>query len=193
MAKSPGIANPTHRATGIRFNHRRHARAGDDSRSRSRGAMRPKFCWKPSPMKIKGRREDRMRAAPAVSQAVCKEICCPRAYRFSGEHPASPTQWLYGLYMVAPVTGFLATVIPGKRSLPEELDASTGASGPHDFTVRNSSARLSPPRVHRSLPHVRDDGQRPFLMGQDTGVLNWFYLTAKAEYFFGKGWTHILG
>jgi len=63
--------------------------------------------------------------------------------------------------MVAPVTGFLATVIPGKRSLPEELDASTGASGPHDFTVRNSSARLSLPRVHRSLPHVRDDGQRP--------------------------------
>ncbi len=31
------------------------------------------------------------------------------------------------------------------------------------------------------------------LMEQDAGVLNWFYLTAKAEYFFGKGWTHIRG
>jgi len=31
------------------------------------------------------------------------------------------------------------------------------------------------------------------LMGQDEGVLNWFYLTAKAEYFFEKGWTHIRG
>ena len=132
-----------------------------------------------------------MRAAPAVSQAVAEEICCLRAYRFSGEHPASPTQWLYGLYDFVLVTGLIATIVLGGFHL-RRLDASTGASGPHDFAVRNSSARLSLPRVHRSLPHVRDDGQRPFLIGQDTGVLNWFYLTAKAEYFSGKGWTYIL-
>jgi hypothetical protein len=35
-----------------------------------------------------------VRAAPAVSQACCKRIDCPRAYRFSGEHPALPAQWL---------------------------------------------------------------------------------------------------
>ncbi len=132
-----------------------------------------------------------MRAAPAVSQAVAEEICCLRAYRFSGEHPASPTQWLYGLYDFVLVTGLIATIVLGGFHL-RRLDASTGASDPNDFTVRNGSARLSLPRVHRSLPHVRDDGQRPFLMGQDTGVLNWFYLTAKAEYFSGKGWTYIL-
>ena len=39
-----------------------------------------------------------MRAAPAVPQACCKERCCPRAYRFSGEPPAFRAQWLYGLY-----------------------------------------------------------------------------------------------
>jgi hypothetical protein len=33
-----------------------------------------------------------------------------RAYRFSGEHPAFPAQWLYGLYEFALVTGFLATI-----------------------------------------------------------------------------------
>src|SRR5258708_5247223 len=38
--------------------------------SHSRGAMRPKFCWKPCPRNT-GRREDRVRAAPAVSCAMC--------------------------------------------------------------------------------------------------------------------------
>src|SRR4051794_21782407 len=68
-------------------------------------------------LKIRGRREDRVRAAPAVPQAVAKEICCLRAYRFSGEHPAFPAQWLYGLYEIVLVTGFLAT-IAGLRLSP---------------------------------------------------------------------------
>ena len=42
-----------------------------------------------------------------------------------------------------------------------ELDASTGASDPNDFTVRKCHARQSRPYVHRSLPLVRDDSQRP--------------------------------
>ena len=101
-------------------------KAGDDSKERSRDAMRPKFCWKPSPMKIKGRREDRMRAAPAVSQAVCIKICCPRAYRFSGEHPASPTQWLYGLYDFVLVTGLIATIALGRLSPSLNLTPAPG-------------------------------------------------------------------
>src|SRR5258707_11020311 len=35
---------------------------------------------------------------------VLQKICCPRAYRFSGEHPAFPAQWLYGLYEIVLVT-----------------------------------------------------------------------------------------
>ena len=77
-----------------------------------------------------------MRSAPAVSQAVAKEICCPRAYRFSGEHPAFPAQWLYGLYEIVLVTGFLAT-IPVRGFASSRVDASTGASDPNDFAVRN--------------------------------------------------------
>ena len=59
----------------------------------------------------------------------------------SGEHPAFPAQWLYGLYEFALVTGFLATIIPEKRLLLKGLDASTGASDPNDFTVRNGHTR----------------------------------------------------
>jgi hypothetical protein len=31
-----------------------------------------------------------------------------RAYRFGGNTPAFPAQWLYGLYVIVLVTGFLA-------------------------------------------------------------------------------------
>ena len=78
-------------------------------RPHSRGAMRPKFSVSFALLRERGRGEDRVRAAPAVSQACCKRICCPRAYRFSGEPPASPTQRLYGLYEIVLVTLLFVT------------------------------------------------------------------------------------
>src|SRR6266545_4006283 len=42
--------------------------------SRSRGAKRPKFCTNAVPRE-RGRREDRVRAAPAVSRAICIKKC----------------------------------------------------------------------------------------------------------------------
>src|SRR5260370_12031979 len=48
------------------------------------------------PRKDRGRREDRVRAAPAVSCATCTKKRT-RAYRFSGNTPAFPAQWFYGL------------------------------------------------------------------------------------------------
>jgi hypothetical protein len=33
-------------------------------------------------------------------------------------HPAFPAQWLYGLYEIVLVTGFLATIIIGSFRLP---------------------------------------------------------------------------
>jgi hypothetical protein len=44
------------------------------------------------------------------------------------------------------------------RIAPTRLDASVGASGPHDFAVRSSAARLaSLPRPPHPAPNVRDD------------------------------------
>src|SRR5882757_9129645 len=94
----------------------------------------PEVLLETLPSKNRGRREDRMRAAPAVSRAMCIKECCTRAYRFSGEHPAFPAQWLYGLYEFVLVTGFLATIASFSFRF-RQLDASTGASDPHDFTV----------------------------------------------------------
>jgi hypothetical protein len=44
--------------------------------------------------------------------------------------------------VLSPVNGFIATVIPEKLA-SQELDASTAASGPHDFAVRFMRVRLS--------------------------------------------------
>jgi hypothetical protein len=112
-------------------------------------------------LKSQGRREDRVRAAPAVSRA---KLCIKHAHEHTGlaeTHRPSLRNGFTAYFELALVTGFLATIIPEKRLLLKGLDASTGASGPHDFTVRICRARQSQLRVHRSLPLVCDDGQRP--------------------------------
>ena len=132
--------------------------------SRSRGARRPEFCWKPCSSEIRGRREDRVRAAPAVSRACLQTRMCTRAYRNSGEHPAFPAQWLYGLYVVVLVTGFVVTI--ATRSEPHNLTPAPGrrtlTTSPYATTslVRANFTRRYH-RVHRNPPHVRDDGRRP--------------------------------
>jgi hypothetical protein len=63
-----------------------------------------------------------------------------------------------------------ATVIPEKLA-SQELDASVGASGPHDFAVRKSAlSSVAWFASTASRPNVRDDGQRPSV-GQDDSFL----------------------
>ena len=112
-------------------------------------------------LEIRGRREDRVRAAPAVSYAIVATRVCARAYRFGGNTPAFPAQWLYGLYVIVLVTGFLATII---RKKCEPLTNLTPAPGRRTQTISPyawATLVSRSLRVHRSLPLVRDDGQRP--------------------------------
>ena len=51
-------------------------KADDDSGKYSRGAMRPEFCISLSLLEIRGRRESRVHAVPAVSCAMCIKKCC---------------------------------------------------------------------------------------------------------------------
>jgi hypothetical protein len=63
-------------------------------------------------------------------------------------------------FALSPVTGLSCHC--HFADISAKLDASVGASGPHDFAVRltrhSSKARAS---VHRILLHVRDDRERP--------------------------------
>lgn len=70
--------------------------------------------------------------------------------------------------------GFLRTLLGDRALLPpspvqcgthyHELDASVGASGPHDFAVRGQHrSSRAPPRPSHSAPNVRDDREAPLL------------------------------
>ena len=85
-----------------------------------------------------------------------------------------------------------------------KLDASVGASGPHDFAVRSnisrqravdrSQAEAHPAitcrakrcRVHRIPPRVRDDGQRPSV-GRDSESYSFDLGFGKTEIFLQMG------
>jgi hypothetical protein len=107
-----------------------------------------------SPQK-RGRREDRVRAAPAVSRA---KVANKNAHEHTGSAEAVRPSLRNGLtaYIVlSPVRpGLLVTVVPKKRELLANLTPAIGASGPHDFAVRFSRARQS--QLSRpSLPDPR--------------------------------------
>ena len=80
---------------------------------------------------------------------------------------------------------------PPRSIASQELDTSVGVSGPHDFAVRNSRARLALRRVHR-IPHPTfvTIAKRPSLRGAGWRELVALICpTAKAKYFSQTGWT----
>jgi hypothetical protein len=96
----------------------------------------------------RGRREDRVRAAPAVSRANRKQ---KTAHEHTGSAEAVRPSLRNGFtayFELSPVTGLIVTVISEKLA-SQKLDASIGASGPHDFAVRitrcSSKAHPRPP------------------------------------------------
>jgi hypothetical protein len=116
------------------------------------------------PSKTRGRREDRVRAAPAVSCAKVDRKC---AHEHTGSAEAVRPSLRSGFtaYIVlSPARpGLFVTVVSVMRSIIANLTPAMGASGPHDFAVRLSAVRQKRIRVHRIPSHVRDDGQRPSL------------------------------
>src|SRR5438874_8134735 len=63
---------------------------------------------------------------------------CTRAYRAAGAFRPSLRNGFTAYSALSPVNGSFATVAAQEKN-PPQLDASTAASGPHDFAVRLSS------------------------------------------------------
>jgi hypothetical protein len=129
----------------------------DDVNQRSRGARRPSFAFILRPEE-RGRRESRVRAAPAVSCAkICTEVRT-RAYRSSGEHPAFPAQWFYGLFRALPgEPSSLATVISEISSA--NLAPASGARTTRlhrPLEPRSSVVTLASTASHRAFVTTRD-------------------------------------
>src|SRR6266481_6662889 len=77
----------------------------------------------------------------------------------TGNHPAFPAQWFYGLLRALP--GDHACLTPSPALLLADLTPTSGASEPHDFAVRVSTFVTRTARVHRIPPRVDDVAQRP--------------------------------
>jgi len=108
----------------------------------SRGALRPRFASGFALLSNRGRREDRVRAAPAVSCAMCTRKCAHEHTGPAGASRPSLRNGFTAYNVISPVNGSFATVAP-KKLASQELDASTAASGPHDFAVRIRRVRLA--------------------------------------------------
>ena len=112
----------------------------------------------------RGRRECRVHAAPAVSCAI-GEKRRTRAYR-AAEASDIPCAMALRLISCSPRSG-RACCHRRRRNCFHQLDASIGASGPHDFTVRISTVRQRHIRVHRIPSRVCDDRETPLVPGRD--------------------------
>ena len=98
-----------------------------------------------SPPKERGRREDRVRAAPAVSCAKMRTAKSAHEHTGSAEAVRPSLRNGFTAYIVlSPARpGLLVTVTRVMRSIITNLTPAIGASGPHDFAVRTSRARQS--------------------------------------------------
>jgi hypothetical protein len=100
---------------------------------------------------------------------------------------------LTAYFVLSPVTGLSCHRRLADRSA--KLDASVGASGPHDFAVRESIirprayTRLTLPRPSHPALYVRDDRDTPLLMRRDGDSIRLILANREAEYFSRGGWT----
>src|SRR5882757_6752210 len=112
-----------------------------DIQPRSRDMICPSFALSFRPLSKQRAQGKPGGAAPAVSRAIVEKRRT-RAYRFSGDTPAFPAQWLYGLYVLAPARpGFVVTA-------PARTLARTSRRDTNHWGVRST-------RFHRPLRHVR--------------------------------------
>jgi len=90
---------------------------------------------------------------------------------------------------LSPVNGSFATVAPEKLA-SQELDASTAASGPHDFTVRSRAVVTGTNRVHRNPPLVVTMADAP-LSGDGMAIdVPLIALLEKRNIFYFGAWHH---
>jgi hypothetical protein len=125
----------------------------------------PEACISFTLLQNRGRRESRVPIAPAVVRTKNARV----DHRFNRITPAFPAQWLTAYFVLSPVTGFLATVALRMTDaarprlgghISAKLDASVGASGPHDFTVRDRLRQRSRRTSYRPASFVEDGLQR---------------------------------
>ena len=102
----------------------------------------PEVCWRTS-RPLCQRAQGRPGACCTRGLACdLRKQKCTRAYRAAGAFRPSLRNGFTAYSELSPVNGSFATVARERRA-SRELNASTAASGPHDFAVRLSPTRQS--------------------------------------------------
>src|SRR5258708_14639111 len=164
---------------------------------KSRGALRPSRAFISRPKEGVGNAGRPLHPRPRVHFVLVERT---RVTTSTPASPGIPARNGFTAYVaLSPVTGLFChrrqrisdLSAPGWADLPSrELDASVGASGPHDFAVRSnisrqragesltgSSPALRSPRAQNaaastaSRPYVRDDHDTPLFWGGMRKVL----------------------
>jgi hypothetical protein len=124
-----------------------------NTRPHSRGKILPELCSKLGPPEARGRREDRVRAAPTVS---CANMCKETAHEHTGSAEAIRPSLRNGLTaynVLSPENRALLSPSPADNSA--SLTPTTEASGPHDFAVRDlqrsPAAAIASTASHRTF------------------------------------------
>ena len=91
-------------------------------------------------------------------------------------------------FALSPVTGLFCHRRRRDAKHHRQLDASVGASGPHDFSVRKLSAFVNALAASIASCPASVTIRRP-CVGQDGGNKQVIWVKRKREYFCGGGWT----
>src|SRR5687767_9428186 len=88
-----------------------------------------------------------------------------RAYRFSGNTPAFPAQWLYGLYVLTPAIRICLSPSPREYGWPAPGWAGFASAG-----LDANPEAVRPTRFHRTQQR-RSSARRPVAHGVDPALL----------------------
>jgi hypothetical protein len=123
------------------------------------------FCSNVPPSSYRGRRECRTLGASAAACAVVESTRVSH-HGHAGNIRHSPRNGFTAYFALSPVTGLSCHRHRRDAKHHRQLDASVGASGPHDFAVRKVAlSSAAQPASIASQPYVRDDRETPLSCG----------------------------
>jgi hypothetical protein len=147
------------------------------------------FAFRLPSLKIRGRREDRVRAAPAVSRAICIEKCAHEHTGSAETLRPSLRNGFTAYFVLTPATGLLP---PSFADCSAHLTPAPGrqvhTTSPYALASLVREHAPTPLRPPLPVPRLR---RRPTPLWWDrmAGVKLLICPTLQRKYFYPKGWT----
>ena len=162
---------------------RRCARNDVGMLSRSRGIFHPRFENFVALRLKRGRREDRVHAAPAVSRANAHGKSAHEHTGSAGASRPSLRNGFTAYFVLFPENGSFASVAYKTLSHPEGLTPAPRRRNHTTSPYASATLVRHGLGVHRISPRVSDDGQRPSSRGETGVVMPLIWVKREVKYF----------